>query len=256
VRFIWPLDDHYITRRFDFVSPIYVEGDNGVKMHAAVDLVRLYGDTGGRPIKAVAAGVVVGDSWDPISGFHIVLDHEGGWRTTYRHLNADAPPVLGQQVAQGEIIGFVGTTGLSAGPHLHFDLWHSQPQDPTAHAKVGWWAHDPELYLGQEEEMQKPLRFIKAETGPEWVTNGVWKLGITDTPIKTDLINIGLAEGVDEENKPFPVQQVFIDWLSDYPGDHAELLRAIAAVPGGSGSGLTFDETVKAGQEAARRGTR
>ena len=151
-RFIWPLDDHYITRGFDFVSSIYVMGDNGVRMHAAIDLIRLQGGTLGRDVLAMADGIVVGDAWDMYSGYYIVLEHEGGWRSTYRHLISDAPPVVGHPIMQGQVIGQVGSTGLSSGPHLHADLWHRQPQDPTAHAKVGWWAHDLELYLGQEED--------------------------------------------------------------------------------------------------------
>ena len=153
MRFIWPLADHYITRGFDFVADIYVEGDNGVRLHAAIDLVRLQGGTLGRDILAVADGIVAGDAWDKYSGYYIVVEHEGGWRSTYRHLISDAPPVVGHPMMQGQVIGYVGSTGLSSGPHLHFDLWHSRPQDPTAHAKVGWWAHDPELYLGKEDDM-------------------------------------------------------------------------------------------------------
>lgn len=148
MRFIWPLDNHYITRGFGFKAAIYIGGQ-----HAAVDLVRLQGDTAGREIKAAAAGVVVVDAQDSISGHHIALEHEDGWRTMYRHLEMDAPPVVGQHVAQGEVIGNVGSTGLSTGPHLHFDLWHRQNQDDTAFQKGSWWAHNPELYLGQEDTM-------------------------------------------------------------------------------------------------------
>lgn len=148
MRFVWPLADHYITRGFDYKSSIYIGGQ-----HAAVDLVRLQGGTLGRDILAVADGIVVGDAYDSISGYFIVLEHGGGWRTTYRHMVTDAPPVVGQQVKQGQVIGYVGSTGLSTGPHLHFDLWHRQKQDSTAFSKSGWWAHNPELYLGQEDEM-------------------------------------------------------------------------------------------------------
>ncbi|KKL99877.1 hypothetical protein LCGC14_1810020 [marine sediment metagenome] len=160
-RFIWPLDDHYITRGFDFVSDIYVMGNNGIRMHAALDLVRLQGDTAGRAILAVADGVVVGDAWDMYSGYFIILEHAGGWRSIYRHLATDAPPVVGHPIMQGQVIGMIGSTGLSSGPHLHIDLWHRQPQDSTAHAKVGWWAHDPELYLGKEEDDMTDAEFLK-----------------------------------------------------------------------------------------------
>jgi murein DD-endopeptidase MepM/ murein hydrolase activator NlpD len=148
VRFTWPLTDHYITRGFDYKSNIYIGG-----MHAALDLVRIYGDTAGRKILAVADGVVVGDAWDRYSGYFIILEHATGWRSMYRHMVTDAPPVVGQQIAQGQTIGNVGSTGLSMGPHLHFDLWHRHKQDGTAFSKSGWWAHNPELYLGQEDDM-------------------------------------------------------------------------------------------------------
>ena len=148
MRFIWPLADHYITRDFIYKSSIYIGGQ-----HSAVDLVRLQGDTAGRPILAVADGVVVGDGYDTISGHHIILMHDDGWRSTYRHLRSDAPPVVGQQIKQGEVIGNVGSTGMSTGPHLHFDLWHKERKDNTAFNKSGWWAHDPQLYLGKEDDM-------------------------------------------------------------------------------------------------------
>ncbi len=148
MRFIWPLADHYITRDFDYKASIYIGGQ-----HAAVDLVRLQGDTFGRDILAVADGVVVGDGYDSISGHHIILSHADGWRSIYRHLAADAPPVVGHQIAQGEIIGNVGSTGWSTGPHLHLDLQHKEKKDDTAFSKSGWWAHNPELYLGKEEDM-------------------------------------------------------------------------------------------------------
>jgi len=151
MRFIWPLENHYITRGFDFKSNIYIGGQ-----HAAVDLVRLQGDTTGRPIKASASGTIVGDDFNSISGYYIVIGHKGGWRTTYRHLVTDAPPTIGDQIAQGQVIGNVGSTGWSTGPHLHFDLWHIDKQDPTAFPKVGWWAHNPELYLGIESVEPTP----------------------------------------------------------------------------------------------------
>lgn len=229
MRFIWPLDDHYITRGFDFVSDIYVMGDNGVRMHAAVDLVRLQGDTAGREVKAVAMGVVVGDAWDKYSGYYIVLEHDGGWRTTYRHLVTDAPPVVGQAIMQGQVIGNVGSTGLSTGPHLHLDLWHRQQQDPTAHAKVGWWAHDPELYLGQEDEML-------TQEEREWLST-IHHFAKLAGPVALDSI---LAKA----NHNHHHLHVLLPDL---------IAKAIVALPGGDG--LDFGETVKAVKRAMKEGS-
>jgi hypothetical protein len=118
-------------------------------MHAALD----FSAPAGTPIKAIADGTVIGDAWDSLSGYYIALRHTDGWRSTYRHLRTDAPPTVGQAVAQGQAIGYVGSTGYSTGPHLHFDLWNTTKRDSTAFAKHGLWAHDPELYLGQEDDM-------------------------------------------------------------------------------------------------------
>ena len=162
MKFTWPLDDHYITRGFSYKSDIYIGG-----MHAGLDLVRVGGDTAGRPIKAVAMGVVVETAWDKYSGYYVVLDHDGGWRSKYRHMVGTSPLSVGQPVVQGQAVGNVGSTGLSTGPHLHFDLWHRQKQDNTAFYKQGWWAHDPELYLGrvepepEEEEDDMQLLFYR-----------------------------------------------------------------------------------------------
>ncbi len=106
----------------------------------------------GTPIKVVADGQVRGTGWDIYSGFFVAVDHAGNWTTRYRHLYGQSPVIRGQQVSQGQVIGTVGSTGWSTGPHLHIDLWNVNSQSPEALYKAGWWAHDPELYLGQEDE--------------------------------------------------------------------------------------------------------
>ena len=81
-------------------------------------------------------------------------------------------------------------------------------------------------FIQEESDMPK-MRFVKAPTGPEWVTNGVFKMGITDDQIKTDLVNLGLAEP-----GTLTVAQVFVDWLIDYPKDMGGLntrMDALAA---------------------------
>ena len=176
---IWPLSDYTITRGFDYPSSIYVGG-----LHAAIDLMRATGPTLGSPILAVDKGSILGDAWDPYSGYFVGQQLPGGWVCFYRHLFSDAPPVVGQIVQQGEVIAYVGSTGLSSGPHLHFDLWHREKQDATAFYKNGWWAHDPELYLGkgepesiQEEVMAK---LIKRANGRHYITDGVFRVRVDE----------------------------------------------------------------------------
>lgn len=141
--FLWPVPGP-VTRGFDYLSNIYVGGQ-----HAAIDIAA----PSGTPIRAIADGIVAGIGWDFYSGFFVALRHAGGWRSFYRHLYGQTPVVVSQGVAQSQIIGNVGNTGYSLGPHLHFDLWNIDKQDSTAFGKHGIWAHDPELYLGQEDDM-------------------------------------------------------------------------------------------------------
>ena len=158
--FTWPVSGT-VSSGFDYKSSIYVGGQ-----HAAIDIPASQGTA----IRAVAAGTVVGDAWDQYSGYFIALSHAGGWRSTYRHLMSDAPPAAGQVIAQGQVIGYVGSTGLSTGPHLHFDLWNTAKQDTTAFYKNGWWAHDPEIYL-EEEDMPTQAEFEALKARVDAIVN-------------------------------------------------------------------------------------
>ncbi len=76
----------------------------------------------GAPVYAPASGVVVLAEPLVVRGRAILIDHGGGVVTGYWHLSR-LDVTVGQSVAQGEIIGAVGNTGLSTGPHLHWELW-------------------------------------------------------------------------------------------------------------------------------------
>jgi murein DD-endopeptidase MepM/ murein hydrolase activator NlpD len=87
------------------------------KFHAGQDI----GAEQGTPILASDGGVVV--SAQPMGGYgnFIIIEHDGGYRTRYGHLSSYNVKA-GQQVNQGDVIGTVGSTGLSTGPHLHFEI--------------------------------------------------------------------------------------------------------------------------------------
>ena len=80
----------------------------------------------GTQILTAAAGTVTIangiDSWGGSYGYHIKIDHGNGLETLYAHCSAICV-TPGQQVQQGEVIGFVGSTGNSTGNHLHFEVW-------------------------------------------------------------------------------------------------------------------------------------
>lgn len=81
----------------------------------------------GTPILAAGAGVVEEARYKGEYGNHIRIQHANGYHSTYSHLSRYAPRIQeGARVRQGEVIGFVGNTGLSSGPHLHFEIHVNQ----------------------------------------------------------------------------------------------------------------------------------
>jgi murein DD-endopeptidase MepM/ murein hydrolase activator NlpD len=80
----------------------------------------------GTPIRAAAFGVVAYIGWNPWDkqgrAFIIVLAHAGGLETLYGHVLPRRSVRIGQAVRQGEVIGYMGNTGNSTGPHLHFEV--------------------------------------------------------------------------------------------------------------------------------------
>jgi len=99
------------------------------RAHEGVDFAAAYGT----PVRATADGIVarVGRE-DGGYGNMIEVRHPNGIRTRYGHLSRFAPGLrTGERVAQGETIGYVGSTGLSTGPHLHYEfLVNGRPTNP------------------------------------------------------------------------------------------------------------------------------
>ena len=87
----------------------------------------------GTPIKAAAAGRVIVAAYSGGYGNLVVIDHGNGIATAYAHQSQIAVSV-GQQVGQGQVIGYVGSTGFSTGPHLHFEVRvNGTPVDPMGY---------------------------------------------------------------------------------------------------------------------------
>jgi murein DD-endopeptidase MepM/ murein hydrolase activator NlpD len=113
----FPLNFKYISSGFSFhrYHPILHE----YRPHYGVDLVARYGT----PVKAVADGRVEEAGWCGELGRCVRLQHEGGLVSIYGHLSEIAAGLQpGDSVKVGELIGRVGSSGLSTGPHLHFGL--------------------------------------------------------------------------------------------------------------------------------------
>jgi murein DD-endopeptidase MepM/ murein hydrolase activator NlpD len=86
-------------------------------MHKGVDFHAAYGTA----ILAAGDGRVVRAGWAGGYGRQVLINHVNGYATSYSHMSRIAVQP-GQYVRQGQVIGAVGTTGLSTGPHLHFEF--------------------------------------------------------------------------------------------------------------------------------------
>lgn len=98
------------------------------RMHTGID----FGAAWGSPIVAAADGQVIGAGWAGGYGQQVQVSHGGGIVTTYSHMSGIAASD-GEMVRQGQVIGYVGSTGLATGPHLHFEVrLNGTPVDPMS----------------------------------------------------------------------------------------------------------------------------
>ncbi|MDR3358816.1 MAG: M23 family metallopeptidase [Desulfovibrio sp.] len=112
-----PLAFTRVTSRFSMNRLHPILGVN--RPHPGVD----YGAPTGTPVKAVGDGVVRVKGWAGGYGNQVVLRHSAGLDSLYSHLSGYARGIsAGSRVRQGQVIGFVGSTGLASGPHLDFRL--------------------------------------------------------------------------------------------------------------------------------------
>ncbi|HTU09427.1 MAG TPA: M23 family metallopeptidase [Allosphingosinicella sp.] len=106
-----------------------VSSNYGLRMHPILGYARMHRGMDfrgayGTPIVAVADGAVARAGWAGGYGNQVRLNHAGGLATSYSHMSriAVAP---GSRVRQGQVIGYIGSTGLSTGPHLHFETYQN-----------------------------------------------------------------------------------------------------------------------------------
>jgi M23/M37 family peptidase len=113
-----------------YISSPYGLRFNGTEFHQGIDIAA---DTG-TPIIATADGVVTTAGWTSSGyGNMVDIDHGGGIMTRYGHASAVAV-TAGQQVRRGQIIAYVGSTGYSTGPHLHYEVRvGGQPVNPASY---------------------------------------------------------------------------------------------------------------------------
>jgi murein DD-endopeptidase MepM/ murein hydrolase activator NlpD len=119
---IWPCSGTVVSDFGWRTHPIL-----GIELfHTGIDIAAPYGT----PIKAAAGGKVTMAAWYGGYGNCTIIDHGDGLSTLYAH-QSSFKVATGQSVAQGQLIGYVGSTGLSTGPHLHFETRvNGEPVDP------------------------------------------------------------------------------------------------------------------------------
>ncbi len=111
-----PVSFKYISSSFT-TGMRYVEAFNVSTGHRAVD----YAATAGTPIRTVGDGTVIFASYNGAYGNMVKVQHNGTYTTNYGHMSKFAVK-RGAKVKQGQTIGYVGSTGFSTGPHLHFEM--------------------------------------------------------------------------------------------------------------------------------------
>ena len=122
-----PLQYNRISSRFTYHRKHPITGK--VRPHTAVD----YAAPTGTPVHSIGDGTVTLCGWDGSGGGNrIKIRHMNGYETCYMHLSKFASGIkAGVRVAQGQTIGYVGSTGHSTGPHLDFRVWKDgTPVDP------------------------------------------------------------------------------------------------------------------------------
>jgi murein DD-endopeptidase MepM/ murein hydrolase activator NlpD len=112
---IWPTTSQKITSTFGYRRDPFTRR---LSYHSGIDI----GGKKGDPVYVTADGKVIESSYDRSLGHHIVVDHTGGVRTVYAHLSKRLVNV-GDVVEKGDLIGNLGSTGRSTGPHLHYEVY-------------------------------------------------------------------------------------------------------------------------------------
>ncbi|WP_448603199.1 peptidoglycan DD-metalloendopeptidase family protein [Thermoleptolyngbya sp.] len=100
---------------------------SGYELHQGMDFTAAYGT----PIHVTAPGRVVTAGWSQGGyGYHVIVDHGYGYRTLYAHMTK-VEVEAGEKIERDRLVGYLGSTGRSSGPHLHYGVYYNnQPIDP------------------------------------------------------------------------------------------------------------------------------
>jgi len=145
------------------------------RAHLGID----YAAPAGRPIVAAASGKIISKGVKGGYGKTIEIRHEGNYKSLYAHMSKYSNVKSGQYVKQGTVIGYVGSTGMSTGPHLHFGLYQNgraiNPANIIKVTKNELKGKDKEKFIAYTKELSndliqtilskpQPLNITKIET--------------------------------------------------------------------------------------------
>jgi murein DD-endopeptidase MepM/ murein hydrolase activator NlpD len=150
-----------------------------VKMHTGVDWATPYGT----PIFASGNGVVEKAGWEGGYGKYVRLKHNNGYETAYGHMSAFAKGMEpGKRVRQGQVIGFVGSTGQSTGAHVHYEiLVNGRFVDPMRIKLPRGRSLDGPLMASFEKERDRLDAMMSNRGGPARVSDAAGAPGVRQT---------------------------------------------------------------------------
>jgi murein DD-endopeptidase MepM/ murein hydrolase activator NlpD len=125
-------------RRYEGVTSFFGMRKNpfgwGMEFHDGLDFAAPYGT----PVHATGSGVVAQAGWMGPYGLAVLLDHAEGYQTLYGHLSRLLVRP-GERVERGQVLGYVGSTGRSTGPHLHYSVYRrGVAVDPRRYLDPAW----------------------------------------------------------------------------------------------------------------------
>jgi len=127
---LWPVMGRITSSFGERTDPMGGEGEG--EFHRGIDIGAEYG----QPVYATADGVVEAANMDGGYGRRILIDHSHGIETLYAHLSSMTVET-GEAISRGQIIGYVGQSGRSTGPHLHYEVHvHGTPVNPYRYMRI------------------------------------------------------------------------------------------------------------------------
>lgn len=151
-----PVEFRYISSGFT-TGRRYIEAFNVSTGHRAID----YAASLGTPIRAVGNGTITKAGWGGSYGKLTSIRHNGTYSTNYGHQSRIIVK-NGQKVKQGEIIGYVGSTGFSTGPHLHYEMVKNgvkiNPYDETMPQEEVMKVGNKDRFVQEVNKMQELLK--------------------------------------------------------------------------------------------------